>query len=151
MDLVRPTAGPPAGEAAAADPDGTAGEITAADPDGAACVIYTSGSTGRPKGVVITGRSLVNRLAWMREAVPFRAGEASCQKTPISFVDSLWELLGPLLGGMTTVVLSPEAGRDPHALVDELARHGVSRVLVVPSLLRVLLRTVPGLGSGSRT
>ncbi|WP_203895242.1 non-ribosomal peptide synthetase, partial [Planobispora longispora] len=146
VDLVRPTAGPPAGEAAAADPDGTAGEITAADPDGAACVIYTSGSTGRPKGVVITGRSLVNRLAWMREAVPFRAGEASCQKTPISFVDSLWELLGPLLGGMTTVVLSPEAGRDPHALVDELARHGVSRVLVVPSLLRVLLRTVPGLG-----
>ncbi|MBG0832648.1 amino acid adenylation domain-containing protein [Planomonospora sp. ID67723] len=134
VHLLRPTAGPPAGE------------VTAADPDGAACVIYTSGSTGRPKGVVITGRSLVNRLVWMREAVPFRAGEVSCQKTPISFVDSLWELLGPLLGGMMTVVLSPEAGRDPHVLVDELAEHGVSRVLMVPSLLRVLLRTVPDLG-----
>ncbi|WP_189242687.1 non-ribosomal peptide synthetase, partial [Planobispora rosea] len=146
VDLLCPAAGPPAGEVTAADPDAAAGEVTPADPDGAACVIYTSGSTGRPKGVVITGRSLVNRLLWMREAVPFRAGEVSCQKTPIGFVDSLWELLGPLLGGMTTVVLSPEAGRDPHAFADELARHGVSRVLAVPSLLRVLLRTVPGLG-----
>ncbi|WP_066370581.1 non-ribosomal peptide synthetase [Herbidospora mongoliensis] len=121
--------------------------ITPADPENVACVIFTSGSTGRPKGVAITGRSLLNRLGWMREAVPFLAGEVSCQKTPIAFVDSLWELLGPLTGGMASVVLSQDAVRDPQVLVDELADAGVSRVLIVPSLLRVLLRTVPGLAS----
>ncbi|GAB1818976.1 amino acid adenylation domain-containing protein [Herbidospora sp. RD11066] len=119
--------------------------ITPADPENVACVIFTSGSTGRPKGVALTGRSLLNRLTWMRRAVPFAAGEVSCVKTPIAFVDSLWELLGPLTGGMPSVVLSPEAVRDPVALVGELADAGVSRVLIVPSLLRVLLRSVPDL------
>ncbi|WP_157545693.1 non-ribosomal peptide synthetase, partial [Microtetraspora fusca] len=117
----------------------------AADPDGLAAVIYTSGSTGRPKGVAITGRSLLNRLAWMWRDLPFGPDEVCCQKTAIGFVDSLWELLGPPLAGVPTVVVEPATVRDPLAFVEELASGRVTRLLLVPSLLRVLLRAVPDL------
>ena len=60
-----------------------------------AYVIYTSGSTGTPKGVVATHRGAVNRIRWMQEACPFEPGEVCCQKTPVSFVDSVWEIFGP--------------------------------------------------------
>ncbi|GAA1004417.1 hypothetical protein Aple_072040 [Acrocarpospora pleiomorpha] len=121
--------------------------VTGADPEALSAIVYTSGSTGRPKGVAITGRSLLNRLAWMHRDLPFAPGEVACQKTPIAFVDSLWELLGPALAGVPTVVLTPEVSRDPHALVAELAANRVSRILLVPSLLRVLVRTVPDLAA----
>ncbi|MEV0728030.1 amino acid adenylation domain-containing protein [Polymorphospora sp. NPDC050346] len=113
--------------------------------DSLAAVIYTSGSTGRPKGVAVTGRSMVNRIAWFADERPFGPGEVGVLKTPIGFVDSLWELLGGLLYGVPTVVVPKDTGRDPKALVRVLAAHGVTRLLLVPSLLRMLLLTVDDL------
>jgi non-ribosomal peptide synthetase component F len=59
---------------------------------GLAYVIYTSGSTGQPKGVLGLHSGAVNRFAWMWNVLPFEAGEICCQKTSISFVDSIWEI-----------------------------------------------------------
>ncbi len=66
----------------------------------AAYVIYTSGSTGLPKGVVGLHRGAVNRCAWMWQRYPFRSGEVCCSRTSLSFVDSVWEIFGPLLQGV---------------------------------------------------
>jgi len=104
-----------------------------------AYIIYTSGSTGHPKGVQGTHRGALNRFAWMWKKYPFQAGEVCCQKTNLGFVDSIWEIFGPLLGGVPSVILSEEAVRDPELLVEELARERVSRLVLVPSLLRALL------------
>jgi amino acid adenylation domain-containing protein len=112
--------------------------------DSLAYVIYTSGSTGHPKGVAVEQRQIVNRLAWMWETYPFEPGEVACQKTALSFVDSIWELFGGLLQNVPTVVIRDEVLRDAAALVDELARTHVTRIWVVPSFLRALL------GSGDR-
>ncbi|MDQ6893669.1 MAG: amino acid adenylation domain-containing protein [Acidobacteriota bacterium] len=110
-----------------------------AQPDGLAYVIYTSGSTGTPKGVETTHRAMVNRLAWMWRAYPFAAGEICCHKTALSFVDSVWEIFGPLLAGVPGVVLPDETVRDPRALVESLAAGEITRIVLVPSLLRALL------------
>ena len=59
----------------------------------------------------------------------------------MSFVDSIQELLGPLLRGMRTVLIPHEVLQDPARLVQTLAAHHVTRILLVPSLLRVLLDT----------
>ena len=107
--------------------------------DDVACVIYTSGSTGRPKGVITTHRSIVNRLTWMWATYPFGAGETLALKTALGFVDSIWETLGPLLGGVPAVIVDDDTARNPDALIDLLAEHRVSRLLTVPSLLRALL------------
>jgi amino acid adenylation domain-containing protein len=114
-------------------------------PDDVAYVIYTSGSTGWPKGVEGTHRGAVNRFAWMWRAYPFAPGEIACQRTSLSFVDSIWELFGPLLQGVLTVLVPDHVVTDPHRLVELLAKQRVSRIVFVPALLRTLLDTVQDL------
>jgi amino acid adenylation domain-containing protein len=110
-----------------------------------AYVIYTSGSTGNPKGVQGTHRASINRFAWMWKKYPFQPGEVCCQKTNLGFVDSIWEIFGPLLAGVPSVIIAEEAVRDPELLVQELAREHVTRMVLVPSLLRALLENAPNL------
>lgn len=107
--------------------------------DSIAYIIYTSGSTGEPKGVQGLQRGIVNRLHWMWEKFPFEPGEICCQKTALSFVDSIWEIFGPLLRGVPLVILSDETITDPGLLVEALGEHAVTRLVLVPSLLRVIL------------
>src|SRR6185436_333076 len=120
-------------------------EETATDPapltsaENAAHVIYTSGSTGRPKGVVSAHRASINRFAWMWRAYPFVPGEVCCQKTSLSFVDSIWEIFGPLLQGVPLVIIPDDVVKDPQRFVNALATNNVTRLVLVPSLLRVML------------
>jgi amino acid adenylation domain-containing protein len=111
------------------------------DPDATAYLIYTSGSTGTPKGVMVPHRQILNRLHWMWEAYPFQCDEVACQKTALNFVDSLWELLGALLKGVPTVIVPDAVLKDVYALVDFMGCERVTRLWVVPSLLRAILST----------
>jgi amino acid adenylation domain-containing protein len=106
-----------------------------------AYIIYTSGSTGKPKGVIATHQATLNRFAWMWQTFPFMPGEVACQKTAVGFVDAIWEIFGPLLAGVPLVILPEGAVRNPRALVTLLAQHKVTRLLVVPSLLQILLES----------
>jgi amino acid adenylation domain-containing protein len=114
---------------------------TQVTPDAIAYVIYTSGSTGVPKGVLGLHRGAVNRLAWMWKTYPFEPGERSCQRTSLNFVDSVWEIFGPLLQGVPNVVIPDAVFKDPRELVSFLAEHRVTRIVLVPSWLRVILDT----------
>jgi len=108
-------------------------------------VIYTSGSTGKPKGVAVEQEQVLNRLWWMWREYPFEQDEVGCQRTPLNFVDSIWEIFGPLLQGTVTVIVPDEVVKDPAALVRVLGEQNVSRLWLVPSLLRVLLDSFPDL------
>jgi amino acid adenylation domain-containing protein len=110
-----------------------------------AYVLYTSGSSGRPKGVEGTHRGAMNRMRWMWERYPFKAGEVCCQKTNVGFVDSVWEIFGPLLAGVPSVILPQQAVLDPEELLQILAEQRVTRIVLVPSLLRALLEHAPNL------
>ena len=111
-------------------------EITA---NNLAYVIYTSGSTGTPKGVAGLHQGAINRFSWMWKAYTFEPQEICCQKTSLSFVDSIWEIFGPLLQGIQTVIIPDEVLKDLPQLVQILAAHRVTRMVLVPSLLRVIL------------
>lgn len=104
-----------------------------------AYVIYTSGSTGAPKGVEGTHRASMNRFAWMWNAYPFQPGETCCQKTALSFIDSVWEIFGPLLQGVRNLIVPKETLLEPRQFIELLYQYDVSRLLLVPSLLRMLL------------
>jgi amino acid adenylation domain-containing protein len=115
------------------------------DPQTPAYVMYTSGSTGRPKGVLAVHRASINRFSWMWSAWGFAPEEVCCQKTALSFVDSVWEIFGPLLQGIRSVIIPDEELEDPHRLVETLAAHHVTRIVLVPSALAFLLDNIPDL------
>ncbi len=124
-------------ERIAAQPvDNPASQVTA---ENLAYVIYTSGSTGRPKGVLGTHRACINRFEWMWERYPFEPDEICCQKTSLSFVDSIWEIFGPLLRGVPLVLIPEKVVEDPELLLATLAGSGVTRIVLVPSLLSAIL------------
>ena len=60
-------------------------------------------------------------------------------------MDSIWEVFGYLLKGVPTVIFDDDTVKDPAAFVEGLGEAGVTRLWLVPSLLRVLLETVPDL------
>ncbi len=124
--------------ALALDGAGTARARPADAPgEGIAWLLYTSGSTGQPKGVRIGHEMVVARL--LREPIPWGPDERCCHKTSLSFIDSLWEMLGPLAHGLPTIVADAETARDPRLLASLMERHGVTRVVLVPSLIGALL------------
>jgi amino acid adenylation domain-containing protein len=104
-----------------------------------AYVVFTSGSTGRPKGVMVEQRQLLNRFAWMWREYPFAPGDVSACKTALNFVDSLWELLGPLLHGVPSLLVAQPLLLEPRAFVALLAEYRVTRMMLVPSLMRMML------------
>jgi amino acid adenylation domain-containing protein len=118
-----------------------ANPVAGATAEDVAYLLYTSGSTGRPKGVLGVHRATLNALAWMWQAFPFAGDEVCCQKTSMSFGDSIQELFGPLLQGIRTVLIPDAVLKDMPRLVRTLAAHGVTRLILVPSLLRTLLDT----------
>jgi amino acid adenylation domain-containing protein len=111
------------------------------DGDNPAYVIYTSGSTGNPKGVVASHTATLNRLEWMWREHPFGAGDICCQKTIISFVDSIFETLGPILKGVRLSIIPEEVVKDPVQLIQSLSDQQVTHIVLVPSLLRMLFES----------
>jgi amino acid adenylation domain-containing protein len=106
-----------------------------------AYIMYTSGSTGTAKGVAVEQKQFLNRLWWMWNCFPFRPHELCCQRTSLNFSVSMWELLGPVLCG-TAILIAPDSiTRDANSFIHFLSQHAPTRIVVVPSLLRVLLET----------
>jgi amino acid adenylation domain-containing protein len=108
-------------------------------PENLAYLIYTSGSTGKPKSVLGHHRGIVNRLHW---DVGQGTAEVYAQKTTLNFIDAIWEVFMPLIRGGRTVLVPDAAARDPDKLAIELSQHQVTRLVLVPSLLRALLNSV---------
>jgi len=121
----------------------TENPVRVVSPENLAYTIYTSGSTGEPKGVMATHRATMNRFNWMWTKYPFGTEEVVCQKTPFSFVDSVWEIFGALLKGVPTVIIRDPVVQDPRALVEALTSARVTRIVLVPALLEAIFDAIP--------
>lgn len=106
-----------------------------------AYVIYTSGSTGKPKGVVVPHRALINHMNWMIHSFSYQASDVFFQKTPFSFDASIWEFYAPLMVGARMVIAEPDMHHNMEYLAKTIINEKVTVLQVVPSVLRLLLKT----------
>lgn len=102
-------------------------------------IVFTSGSTGEPKVIRATEQATLNRLHWGWQQMPLAADDCSALKTAPGFVDAIHETLEPLLQGCPLVTISYLDQLQPEQMLTQLASHGVTRLLMVPSLMESLL------------
>jgi amino acid adenylation domain-containing protein len=110
-----------------------------AGPDDPACVLFTSGSSGKPKAVLYLHRNLATRFSNTMQVSGFDQFGVFAQPSPTTSIDAIDELFLPLVNGGATAILPYETVTSPHRLIDALAAHRVTHILLVPSLLRVIL------------
>ena len=107
------------------------------EPHAIAAIAYTSGTTGGPRGVVHTVQQLLYPAAAAIETE--QLSPASLVGTPLSLATLNILLLGPLTalacGG--TAVMLPHT--DPARLAADVRRFGITRLLVVPTIVQDLL------------
>ena len=103
------------------------------------CIAFTSGSTGIPKAVCVSASVTLNRFEWMWNEFPFQSSDVVCFKTSVSFVVSVWEVLGTVLKGATLAIPLEEEAKDPPLLLAFMKKWKVTRVVFVPSYLRHVL------------
>lgn len=112
-----------------------------------ACIMYTSGSTGSPKGVLYRHSSICNRAIWISRTYPFFLNETGIVLSSITFVDFITELFMPLLFGIKVVVTNSYINRNPDLLISYLSKYMVSRINLIPSLLKLILEQYADLTS----
>jgi polyketide synthase PksN len=108
-----------------------------------AFVLCSSGSTGRPKMIARSHRSFFHRLEWTWSEWPYVEGEACVQKSHMTTTHAIYELFEPLLQGVSVHIVPDEDVRDLQKFWDFLRARGVTRLLIVPSMLQVSL-DLPG-------
>jgi len=106
--------------------------------DDLAFLMYTSGTTGPPKGVMLTNNNYFSKATGIAEKWRFDAESVSLAVMPMfHMAGSGWALVG-LAEGCTTVVLRDV---DPPAILDAVARHRITNMLLVPAVIQMLLTT----------
>lgn len=83
---------------------------------------------------------MIHRLKWMWNKYPFNKDEKSLHRCSLSFVDSYWEILGPLCQGIE-IVIYPENTTlfDLKELINVIKKNNITRMTVFPSLLDVYI------------
>lgn len=150
LDEPSPAPVPPAGvdvrvvgyEAWTADQPSTASDAhhdVKCDPQDVALQIYTSGTTGRPKGVMLTGANLAASLPEICQMWQLDASSRMLAVLPLFHIAGVGAAIGTLYAGATLVV--PERVTAA-AMVDAIAAHGVTNLVLASVLLQWLLDEV---------
>ncbi len=106
-----------------------------ATPENLACAIFTSGSSGLPKGVLLDHASLVNLVDSFAHSYRPVPADRILPLTSIAYASFVGEVFPLLCAGGTVVLPQKHELLDVAALVSLIARHQVTMVSTVPSML----------------
>jgi long-chain acyl-CoA synthetase len=99
-------------------------------------IFYTGGTTGRSKGVMLTHTNHVTNSLQLAAMMQLPAGIFYLHAAPMFHIaDALCIYMVTFLGG--THVIIPRF--EPALVADTIRRHGVSDILLVPTMIKMLL------------
>ena len=108
--------------------------------EGAALIVFTSGSSGMPKGAVLSHRAFAGKLAAIQSLLHFEPAERTLLVLNITFSFGIWVALLTLLHGGHLVMRERFSAS---TFLSELLEQSVTRVAVVPTMMRSLILDLP--------
>jgi amino acid adenylation domain-containing protein/thioester reductase-like protein len=109
-------------------------------PDDLAFCVMSSGTTGAPKGILQTHRAAVYSYLDRRTRFPYHTTDNGNIDDRIGAgVFFVWELFRPLAFGGTCVTIPDKVLYDPHAVTKFVKDYNITRFLVTPSLMQLIL------------
>jgi long-chain acyl-CoA synthetase len=108
-----------------------------AGPEDIGMQMYTSGTTGVPKGVMFSNRAL---MASDEMAAATGVDEDSCVLVAMPVFHASGSSLGLLALAMGSRTVIAKAA-DPQTLLDLICRHRVTRTMVVPAVLKMMIES----------
>lgn len=99
------------------------------------CIINTSGSTGTPKGVVLNHKSFMDFMQWSLDTFKFGNDEMIGALSPVVFDIYEYELCLMMQKSATIVLLDAGLAAFPAKLLQELAKHKVTFMFWVPTIM----------------
>ncbi|TBN32824.1 amino acid adenylation domain-containing protein, partial [Pseudomonas sp. BGI-2] len=123
-------------------------QVPGLTPRNLAYLIYTSGSTGQPKGVMIEHHGLI--ASTLARTTVYKPGSDAVflLLSSMAFDSSVAGIFGTLTTGGALCLPGGKAVVDPLIISRLLIENGVTSVLLVPSLARLVLPQVAQLGYG---
>lgn len=103
------------------------------------CLIYTSGSTGMPKGVMVPMRGILNMVQDTCSRLALGQSDAALSLSPLHHDLALFDIVGGMLAGFTTVFPDPGLLRDPGHWLELLTGRGITIWNTVPAMMTMLL------------
>lgn len=104
-----------------------------------AAILYTSGSTGIPKGVRISHLNLASFITWAHDEMQLGPDDVFCNHASFNFDLSTFDLFASTRAGASLWIVPDAEARNVVAFSEGLARHRVTVVYAVPSILALLV------------
>ena len=102
-------------------------------------LLYTSGTTGAPKGVVLTHDSHAHNGRIAAEAWDFTETSVNLVAMPLFHIGGIgYGMMALSQGGHTVLLQQPDAA----AVIDTIARHGVTHAFFVPTVIQRMVEYV---------
>lgn len=111
--------------------------------DNLAFVVMSSGTTGAPKGICQTHRAAIHSYEDRLNRYPYHMDSQGQPDDRVGAgVFFVWELFRPLCRGATCVCIPDHVLFDPQAVTIFVQKYDVTRILVTPSLMQLILDSV---------
>jgi long-chain acyl-CoA synthetase len=103
-----------------------------------AALVYTSGSTGESKGVMLTHRNLLSAADAICDYLELTADDVILSVLPLAFTYGLGQITTAFRSGATVVLEA--SSLYPRAILDTMAREGVTGLPLVPTMATLILQ-----------